>query len=422
MKIKFDINLSKWQRKAWKLLHDPTVNELVLCCSRQCGKSIFAEIAMMEAALTNPNANVCYISPLYTQGKKVYREICDALEKANLIKRKNSSNLTIELVNNSLIQFFTAQTPTAIRGTTCSYLLVLDEFAYFPEETTNGENLFHNVIKPITKTRKPKILYLSTPNGKQNTYYQKYLEGLEGKKTRTLVNDIYKDPFISLEEIEELKRSTPPLAWAQEYEVKFLDNALTAFEGFEDCFKTPNKQNGRVWVGIDLSSVGEDETVMTMIDKEGNTRQKVIEGTLDEKYHKIADTLNKLDFAACYVETNGIGEVMLNEIKKLTRQKNRLYGWNTSSTSKNEIISLLQTEIANKSIAFDIDDKQLYIQFGVFTYTVDKRTRRISYAAKPPYHDDRIMSLAIALRCRLDYPSNGLNNYATVAMKNRRIN
>lgn len=422
MKIKFDIKLSKWQKRAYSLLHDPEVKELVLCCSRQCGKSIFAEIAMMEAALVNKNATVVYISPLYTQGKKVYREISEALERSNLIKRKNSSNLVIELYNGSVIQFFTAQTPTAIRGTTCSHLLVLDEFAYFPEETTNGENLFHNVIYPITKTRKPKILYLSTPNGKQNAYYNKYLEGLEGKRIRTLVNDIYSDPFITKEEIEQLRKSTPPLAWQQEYEVKFLDNALTALEGFERCFKRKTRTEGRVWVGVDLSSVGEDETVMTFMDKEGNTTQKVIDGTLDEKYRKISNILNNIDFNACYVETNGIGEVMMNEIKKLTKHKGKIYGWNTSATSKNEIISLLQTAIANDELRFDEEDKQLYIQFGVFTYTVDKRTRKISYAAKPPYHDDRIMSLAICLRCRQDYPNSGISNYANINMKNRRIN
>ena len=52
----------------------------------------------------------------------------------------------------------------------------------------------------------------------------------------------------------------------------------------------------------------------------------------------------------------------------------------------------------------------------------DKQTRRITYAAKEPYHDDRVMSLMIARRAMEDYPSKSLeSSYRFIATRKDRI-
>ena len=59
---------------------------------------------------------------------------------------------------------------------------------------------------------------------------------------------------------------------------------------------------------------------------------------------------------------------------------------------------------------------------GVFTFKINKTTRRITYAAKEPYHDDRIMSLLIARRAMEDYPINSASvSYSFVATRKDRI-
>lgn len=419
MNVNFNVDLKQYQREAWNALHDKNIKELVLCWSRQKGKTVFAAIAMIAEALSHPNANIVYIAPLREHGKKIYRIIVDAIEPHNLIKRQNATTLSIELVNNSVIQCFSTKNPTAIRGTTCSHLLVLDECAYIPEETTMGENTYHNVIKPITKTRKPKILMISTPCGKQGIFYEKYLEGLNSDKVKTLISDIYTDPFITKEEVEKLKKETPSLAFQQEYEVKFLDNALTAFEGFEKCFRIYSEKdvsiNDICWIGIDFSSVGEDETILTVINKSNKVRQYKIDGELDDKYRKMADIINSYNrCAGVLLEDNGIGSVMINELKKLVKRKNILHTFTTTNSTKNEIVGLLQTAIANEEILFSKYNVGLYQQFGVFTFTINKKTRTISYAAKPPYHDDRIMSLCLALKAKNDYRMNDGKNVVEI--------
>lgn len=409
MTIHFDIDLTPKQKEAYELVHDPDVKEVVLLFSRQSGKTILAELLMMEAALTGPRQTVFYISPTYAQGKKVFREIVQCLDGHNIIKKKNASSLSIELVNHSVIQFFTTKSPTSIRGNTCTKLLVLDELAFFPETTPSGEDLYHNVIYPITKTHRPKIINISTPAGKQGIFYEKWMKSLDPDQNeiRGVKSTIYQDQFINKTELRELRNSTPPLAWRQEFECEFLDSALTALEGFEKCFVPDNQatidQKDTVWMGLDFSSVGSDETILSIVNNNGHVKQHRIYGNLDEKYTKIARLIDSYpNLMCCYAESNSIGEPMLNEVKKKCKQKSKIRPFLTTHQSKNDMVGLLQTKISSKFLVIPESEKALRFEMGVFTYTISK-TKTITFAAKPPYHDDRVMALGLSMMAREDY-------------------
>ena len=417
MKLNFRINLTKKQKEAYRLIHDEKVKETVAVWSRQCGKSTMAEILMIEALLKKPNGSVFYIAPSSKHGRKVYREILNLLQPTGLITRKNGTELIIEVFNGSYLQFFTAESPVAIRGNTCKTLLVIDEAAYIPEETPDGQNMFHMVIKPIVKAKKPPILFISTPNGKSGFFYEKYLEGLTSETTKTLICTVYDDELITPEEIEELRKVTPPKAFAQEYMVEFLDSALTAFEDFQEQFTDYQedkevKQDEPVWIGCDFSANGEDETILTVVNKTNHVRQYLISGSLDQKYKRISDIIDSYrHVVAVYMECNGIGEPIINEIKKLVKNnKSKLHYWLTTNESKNAMVGMLQLLIANKEIWFSNLNKELFKQFGLFAFEINKKTRRITYGAKAPNHDDRIMSLMMALQAKEDYPYSGASN------------
>ena len=420
--LHFNINLTKKQKEVYELYHNKDIREIVMNFSRQSGKTTMAEILLIET-LVKSKTNCAYISPSYSQGKKVFREITQLLGQTKLIAKKNSTDLTISLINGSFLQFFTAQSPTAIRGQTISGLLVIDEAAYLPETTPDGQLLWSMVIQPITKAKKPKILFISTPNGKQGLFYDKYLEGLNSDTVKTVECNIYGDTTVSKEDIDELKATTPPLAWQQEFECKFLDSALTVFEGYEKQFiDYQNVTFDKVYMGVDLSSVGEDETVVTKTSSK-YVWQKVIKGTLDSKYRQIADIINnEKKLVMCYIEANGIGSPMINEVKKLVKNKSRILEYITTNENKAENVGNLQLAIAQNDIFFNKEDTELYKQMGVFTYKISKQTRRITYAAKEPYHDDRVMSLMIALRAKEDYPSKSLeSSYRFIATRKDRI-
>ena len=408
MKINFNIQLTRKQKEAYNILHNDDCQFLIARWSRQCGKTVFAEIMMIEY-LCKPNTFNAYISPTFSQGKKVFAELTQLLEDTGIIKKANASDLKIESVYGSTLKFFSMESPVSIRGNTVSGLLVMDEAAFFPRELPSGEDPYYNVIFPIIKARKPKVLVISTPNGRQGMYYDLYLKAFNKEKGyKELTASIYDDDLITGEEIEELKRGYPPIAFQQEFEVEFLDNALTVFPNFANCFDG-KYDGGRCWIGIDPSSVGSDNTIVSIINANNQVKQYKIDGTLDEKYIKIAKIINEYHPVATYIENNSIGEVMANEIKKKLINKANFYSFTTTNESKKQYISLLAVDIANNRIHFEEDNRLLYSELSTFTFKLTK-SGNVTYAAKDGYHDDTVTSLGVCLQCRQDFKASGTPN------------
>jgi len=414
MELRFDIKLTEGQKAAYDLCHNKDNKRVILCYSRQSGKSVLAEILLIEHLFKKYTFNA-YISPTFQLGRKVYKEITQLLEGSGIIKKANSTTLTIETIYGSTLQFYSAEAYTAIRGTTISGVLIIDEAAYIQDVLPNGENFWGNVVMPITKARKPLVVMISTPCGKSGFFYDFYLRALNKEEgTAYLVRTIYDDGLVTKEEIEEIKKSIPPKAFEQEFECKFLDSSLTFFEGFENCFGDYPYHQGKEWLGVDISGNGEDETIVTKINTENEVQQYLITGTLDTKYKKIADIINKSNAVAVYMENNGLGAPIINEVKKLVQYKSKIYEWTTTNSSKEEIISNLAVAIANVDIHFNKEDTELFSQFGTFISKISK-TKKLTFAAQDGKKDDRIMSLAIALQCKNDFKYVGKNNNNFVA-------
>ena len=413
MKINFNINLTRKQQEAYDIMHKNDCRFLVARWSRQCGKTIFAEIMLIEY-LCKPNTFNAYISPTFAQGKKVFAELTQLLDGTGIIRKANAQDLKIESIYGSTLKFFSMESPTSIRGNTVSGILVLDEAAFFPIQLADGQDPYFNVIFPIIKARKPKTLVISTPNGKQGMFHNLFIKALNGEKGYyQLTATIYDDDLISKEEIEELKKGYPPLAFKQEFEVEFLDNAMTVFPNFENCFDG-KYDGGKCWIGIDPSSVGEDNTIVSIINQNNQVRQYKIDGSLDQKYDKIAKIINEYNPVSTYIENNSIGEVMANEIKKKLKRKTNFYSFTTTNESKKQYISLLAVNIANNEIHFEENNTLLYSELSTFTFKLTKGGN-ITYAARDGFHDDTVTSLGVCLQCREDFKYVGKNNNNFVA-------
>lgn len=419
MRIDFDIKLTRKQQEAYDLIHKKDCRFLVARWSRQCGKTIFAEIMLIEY-LCKPNTFNAYISPTFSQGKKVFAELTQLLEGSGIIKKSNAADLKIETIYGSTLKFFSMESPTSIRGNTVSGILVMDEAAFFPIQLSSGEDPYYNVIYPVLKARKPKVLVISTPNGRQGMYHDLYLKAYNGEKGYYQITaTIYDDDLITKEEIEELKKGYPPLAFKQEFEVEFLDNALTVFPNFETCFDGKYEKK-KCWIGIDPSSVGEDNTIVSIINTDDVVRQYKVEGTLDQKYDKIAKIINEYNPVASYIENNSIGEVMANEIKKKLIRKSNFYSFTTTNESKKQYISMLAVDIANNAIHFEENNRLLYSELSTFTFKLTKGGN-ITYAARDGFHDDTVTSLGVCLQCREDFKNNGFNNLNFITTRRKLL-
>lgn len=411
MEVRFNIDLTPGQQEAYNLIHRKDVQYLVLRWSRQCGKSVLAEILLTEYLFKKGTFNA-YVSPSFQLGRKVYSEMVKMLEGTGIVKKANASTLTIETVYNSTLQFLSMEAYTSIRGLTVSGILVLDECSYYPDILPNGEEPWGNILMPITKARKPKVVFISTPRGKRGMFWNAYLKAVAGEKGYAeLSRTIYQDSLVTEDEINDIRKSISDLAFRQEFLVEFVDSSLTFFQGFEGCFSdfTFNDRQ-KVWVGVDLSSTNGDNTVVTLINEANQVKQYVIEGTLDQKYMKISQILDSIpNLVASYMENNGVGLPMIHQVKKIVRNKNKIYEWTTTNSSKEEIVSDLAVEIANKTIHFDNNDGGLFSELGSFVVKYTK-TGKMQFEAVSGKHDDRCLSLSIALKCKTDFKHQGINN------------
>lgn len=409
MEVQFNINLTEGQKQAYDLLHRDDIQYLVLRWSRQCGKTILCECLLMEY-LFKPNTFNVYISPTFQLGRKVYAEIIKMLEPTGIIKKANSSTLTIETTYSSTLQFFSIDGYVGIRGTTCDGICVLDECAYYPDILPNGEEPWGNVIMPIVKARKPKVVLISTPRGKRGMFWDAYLKAKEGVKGYAEISrTIYEDSLATESEIEDIKKNVSDIAFRQEFLVEFLDSSLTFFQGFENCFENFHYLEGKEYIGVDISGNGNDETIVTRINDRNEVKIHKIEGSLDSKYAQIANIFNKVNPVAIYMENNGLGAPVILEVKKLTKNPNRIHEWTTTNSSKEEIISDLAVKIANKEIHFNKEDTELYSQLGTFICTISK-SKKLTFAAQAGKKDDMVMATAMALKCKNDFKYAGENN------------
>lgn len=409
MNLKFDIRLSKSQQEVFDLVHNDKYKYYTVVFSRQSGKSVLMIVLCLEW-LFNKNNSIAYICRNFTLAKKLYKEIIKLIPK-DFINASNGSDFYIETIYGSTLNFYSSEQGSSLRGQTFTHV-ICDEFAFHKQEQTDGTHLWNDILSPTLKARGKKCIFVSTPLGKNNILYDMYLRGLSDDFPQyvSVLKTIYDDGFIDETGIDEIKKSIPDISFRQEYLCEWLDDGLTFFQGFSECFDIDTvRKTNKYHIGVDLSSDGSDATIVTVINEYDEVEQYKVDGTLDMKYRQIADIINSYNPVATYIENNGIGQPMYNEIRRLVRYKNKLYEWTTTNSSKEEIVSDMAVKIANKEIHFLKDDKELYAELGSFVVTVSK-SRKLTFAGKNGKHDDRVLSACIALKCKNDFKHFGVNN------------
>ena len=408
MNLTFDLTLSKSQQEVYDLVQDKRYKYITVAFSRQSGKTVLMLVFCIIWLMEN-NVSIAYICRNFILAKKLYRELIKILP-ASIVKSANGTDLLIESVNGSVLTFYSSEQGASLRGQTFNYM-ICDEFAFHKQEQTDGTSLWNDILSPTLKARGKKCIFVSTPLGKNNIFYEMYQRGLsdEYPKYASILKTIYDDGFITPDEIEEIKKSIPELSFKQEYMCEWLDDGLSFFQGYSDCFDIDMYTGNKCWIGCDLSGDGSDATICAKVSDNGSVELFEAVGTLDMKYRQISDFIDRNNPVAVYAENNGIGLPMIGEIRRFSRYKNKIYEWTTTNSSKEEIVSDLAVAIANKDIHFLKADTKLFSELGDFVVTVSK-TRKLTFAARGSGHDDRVMATAIALRCKDDFKYTGNKN------------
>ena len=392
MTLNFNIELNKTQKDLLNLIDNYKFT--VANISRQQGKSTLGKV-LATRWLFQSNKTISYLTPTLKLSKKIFKDLTAVLPP-ELLVTCNASDLVIESITGSSLWFYSAEQGDKIRGITNNYLIV-DEVAFLK----NGSDLWYSILYPTIKVKGEKILFISTPNGTNNLFYELAQKAKSGiKDWAYIMRDIYDDSFCA--NIEEIRSQTPDIIFRQEYLCQFIEGATSFFTNYHQCYDNTMIFNWKstLWAGIDWSSTGKDETILTFINKENQIYKYKIEGDLDSKYEQIASILNQRKPRAVYAETNSIGSVMINELNKLVKKK--VNGFTTTNESKTEIIGELAVALEKGELTYN--DLELDRQLGAFGYSITK-TNKLAFAGVGE-HDDATMSLAFALKAKKDFNNN----------------
>ena len=201
-----------WQR-AFLL---STSRQVMLCCSRQAGKSTVVSALALHTALFTPGALVLLLSPSQRQSAEIFRKVLEADDALGRpLPSIYRTQLRLELANGSRVLCLPGREET-IRSFGGVNLLVLDEAARIPDA-------LYRSVRPMLAVSQGRLVALSTPFGRRGWFYHEW----SGTGPWDRVQITWRDcPRITADFIAEERRALGPAWVAQEYETTF-----TALEG-----------------------------------------------------------------------------------------------------------------------------------------------------------------------------------------------
>lgn len=384
------------KQKEWiETIENPDVKYATLIVGRQVGKSLLATNLLLKWSLENNNVVSMFCAPIYSQVRKVFDDVYNAIAGTPILVSSNKSNYEMVLINGSKILFRSTENADSLRGYTNHYLLI-DEAAFVKD------NVWTEVLKPTILVKGRKCLFLSTPKNKGNYLYKLDILGQDpdNKEYVSIHGSSYDNPFIDAKDLDEAKKTMPEDIYRAEVLGEWVDGGGSVFKDIDNYCVLPEwrpKTNGlRYYAGIDVGRQT-DYSVLTILDDSGNV--VFIYRDNNKSWDTIIDDmvkhLNRYG-ATAMMEVNGIGDPLYEQLSKKYKD---LHPFQTTNQSKTQIIEDLIYELNTGNLKLPTEDlfRPLYNELQTFTYSYSPSTRKVQYKAIGGAHDDTIMSLAIGL-------------------------
>jgi predicted phage terminase large subunit-like protein len=324
-----DIKLLPWQEK---VINDPSRFK-VIAAGRRCGKTYFAAVTLILAALDGRKGGVMYVGPTQGLARDLMWDLLFELG-GDIIESSNVNNLEIVLAGGNKIALKGSDRPDTLRGYSLKHL-VLDEMAY------HKEGVFDTILRPALADRKGSCLFISTPEGR-NQFYDMFMNG-ELNKTgwKSWHLTTYDNPMIDPEEIAAAKETMAGWQFRQEFMSSFDAKGSEFFdaENFEYYEEQPEGLTGSYYIAVDLAGFESDRGNKTK--RRDNSAMAVVKvddfgtwyvediqygrWTLDETCQKIFDAVAKYKPISVGIE-RGIGQqAVMNPLQDIMRRTHRVF-------------------------------------------------------------------------------------------------
>lgn len=377
----------------------------IICTPRQFGKSFMAIQLMLYFALNNKNSKLMFTSPVHSQSSRIFKELLKGVKDTEIVERFNRAENSVIFINGSELFFKSVQLPDNLRGYDLDYLF-MDEAAMYKDE------IFEEVLRPMLVVRGKKCFMFSTPKGR-NFFYRFYMKGQDENQPRykSYKGQNKDNPYANIDEIEDARRTLPSEIFKQEYEAEFIDGKGIVFSKINNAAVLQKWQdpspNESYFGGLDIAISG-DYLVLTIL----NSKNEIVycyrdtRKTMSYMLRNIEIILNKYNPRYTYVETNGIGKGIYENIQRLHRS---IDSFTTTNKTKQDIIEDLIFEFQEEKIKIPTKEffPHYYNELEDFGFSYSPKSKKVIYGAVSG-HDDCVMSLAIANHARKNGAARGV--------------
>jgi hypothetical protein len=255
----------------------------VLDWGRRTGKTICAA-AEVVAEMGLPDRRIWIVAPNYELTDRVFEYVYkwividkvlgeDSVEKASAVQ----NNRFIKMKWGSFVRGKSAESPDSLVGDQLD-LIIFDECARC------NEMIWTENLEPTTIDRKGRVLFISTPRGK-NWFYDYFMRAFNDETAdKGWLASTFKtsdNPFIDKAWLMSKKAETPEIVWRREYEASFEDFGGLVYPEFRARLKKDGghlfdpkvdrlSSDWPVYCGIDIGFRLPTACVWGKVDPKGN--------------------------------------------------------------------------------------------------------------------------------------------------------
>ena len=364
-----------------------------MVCGRQSGKSTTLLGLILYYSINKSKSVTLYTAPTYGQVNKILVQIMDVLQPTGIIVSANKASYEIKLLNGSMIYFRSTERADSIRGLAVDYL-----FCDESQDTKTSD--FQKSILPTITARGKKCVLAGTPK-RRNLFFEYFQMG----KSEDYPNHSsyhfpsWESPYVSMEFIDEQRRTLPPKIFSQEFEAKWQDNEGSVFQNLNgvcvnDLWPERDK-NARVYAGLDIGSK-DDYSVLVILDEIGRCLNvwRANHISYSDIVKKVVQTCKHYNVTELLCEVNGVGDPVFEQIKKEYSRATPLFQTNqTKENTTRRLMGDIQDQV------LELPSYNLMPEFinelESYEYEV-LPSGKIRYTHPQGMHDDIVDALAMA--------------------------
>lgn len=384
-----------------------------VCTGRRFGKTLCLAAELLDRGGCEAAGDYGWIAPTYNvaeRGIDAFRQIATGFVR---VVGRMPTRIEFEGANGLVrVWFLSADNADNIRGYGFQGIVV-DEAAMIPA------NVWQYVLRPTISQTLGWAVFVSTPKGR-NWFYDMHTRGMDSDEADyvSLTFPSSMSPYFPESEWLDAKRTLPSDVFRQEYDAEFLEDSAGVFRNVDLClsFEMIGRTSGTVVIGCDIAK-HTDFTVLTAMDAAtGRCFDMDRFNHLDWPVQK--DRI--LSFAQKHkgrliLDATGIGDPIYDDLSRVYPDIEPV---KFSAVVKNGLVQRLIVAVEQRQICWPAAWEILTAEMKRYEYEISA-SGNISYNAPSGYHDDCVMSLALANHGR--WQLNGSGSMARLLCGSNRV-